>query len=153
MRAKLNDTSEELAIMLGDGTRITPDIVLLANGKKPNVDDLGLEQMDIVTNPFIVVNEQMRTSCDRVFAVGDVNGLSLLDSAAVSQARVAVDTILGKDARFSDRWIPRCIHTDPGAASIGWNEDEAGRAGLDVIAHNQTFRLVTDDERTVVSPA
>jgi dihydrolipoamide dehydrogenase len=64
-----------------------------------------------------------------------------------------VDTILGKNAHFSDRWIPRCIHTDPGAASIGWNEDEAGRAGLDVIAHNQTFRLVTDDERTVVSPA
>ena len=89
MRAKLNDTSEELAIMLGDGTRITPDIVLLANGRKPNVDDLGLEQMDIVTNPFIVVNEQLRTSCDRVFAIGDVNGLSLLDSAAVTQARVA----------------------------------------------------------------
>ena len=77
----------------------------------------------------------MRTSCDRVFAVGDVNGLTLLDSAAVAQARVAVDTILGKNGRFSARWIPRCIHTDPGAASIGWNEDEAGRAGLDVIAH------------------
>ena len=149
----LQGTWEQPAFMLGDGSRITPNLVLAATGRKANVEDLGLEMMDITAAPFIAVDEQMRTSCDRVFAVGDVNGLSLLDSAAVSQARVAVDTILGKNAHYSDRWIPRCIHTDPGAASIGWNEDEAGRAGLDVIAHNQTFRLVTDDERTVVSPA
>ena len=95
----------------------------------------------------------MRTSRDRIFAVGDINGLCLLDSAAISQARVAVDAILGKHTQYSSRWIPRCIHTDPGAASIGWNEDEAGKAGLDVIAHSQTFRLVTDDERTVTTPA
>ena len=149
----LQQSSEQPAFILGDGGRITPDLVLAATGRKPNVEDLGLAVMDIVATPFIRVDEQMRTSCDRVFAVGDVNGLTLLDSAAVAQARVAVDTILGKDARFSARWIPRCIHTDPGAASIGWNEDEAGRAGLDVITHNQRFRLVTDDERTVVSPA
>ena len=146
-------SSEQPAFILGDGARITPDLVLAATGRKPNVEDLGLAVMDIVATPFIRVDEQMRTSCDRVFAVGDVNGLTLLDSAAVAQARVAVDTILGKDAGFSARWIPRCIHTDPGAASIGWNEDEAGRAGLDVITHNQRFRLVTDDERTVLSPA
>src|SRR5271157_1947227 len=149
----LQKTSEQPTFMLGDGTRITADLVLAATGRKPNVEDLGLEIMDIVATPFIRVDEQMRTSCDRVFAVGDVNGLTLLDSAAVAQARVAVDTILGKKGRFSARWIPRCIHTDPGAASIGWNEDEAGRAGLDVIAHSQAFRLVTDDERTAVSPA
>ncbi len=149
----LQESSEQPAFILGDGGRITPDLVLAATGRKPNVEDLGLAMMDIAATPFIKVDEQMRTSCDRVFAVGDVNGLTLLDSAAVAQARVAVDTILGKDARFSARWIPRCIHTDPGAASIGWNEDEAGRAGLDVITHNQRFRLVTDDERTVVSPA
>ena len=149
----LQQSSEQPAFILGDGGRITPDLVLAATGRKPNVEDLGLAKMDIVATPFITVDEQMRTSCDRVFAVGDVNGLTLLDSAAVAQARVAVDTILGKNTRFPARWIPRCIHTDPGAASIGWNEDEAGRAGLDVIAHKQKFRLVTDDERTVVSPA
>jgi dihydrolipoamide dehydrogenase len=141
------------AYMLGDGTRVMPDLVLVATGRKPNVENLGLEMTDIVANPFIAVDEQMRTSCERVFAVGDVNGLALLDSAAVAQARVAVDTILGKNPHFSPRWIPRCIHTDPGAASIGWSEDEAGKAGLDVIAHSETFRLVTEDERTVVTPS
>ena len=140
------------SVTLGDGTQIRPDLILVVTGRKPNVQDLGLERMGISVKPFIPVDEQMRTSRNRVYAVGDVNGLSLLDSAAISQARVAVDSILGKQTRFSPRWIPRCIHTDPGAASIGWNEDEAGRAGLDLIAHSQTFRLVTDDERTVTNP-
>src|SRR5271157_1364583 len=149
----LQKTSEQPTFMLGDGTRITADLVLAATGRKPNVEDLGLEMMDIVATPFIRVDEQMRTSCDRIFAVGDVNGLCLLDSAAVAQARVAVDAILGKDTRFSSRWIPRCIHTDPPAASIGWSEEEAGKAGFDAISNSQTFRLVTDDVRTVIAPA
>jgi NADPH-dependent 2,4-dienoyl-CoA reductase/sulfur reductase-like enzyme len=74
----LQQSSEQPAFMLGDGSRITPDLVLAATGRKPNVEDLGLAKMDIVATPFITVDEQMRTSCDRVFAVGDVNGLTLI---------------------------------------------------------------------------
>jgi pyruvate/2-oxoglutarate dehydrogenase complex dihydrolipoamide dehydrogenase (E3) component len=144
---------DEQPLVLSDGARLSPDLVLVATGRKPNVESLGLETVGVVANPFVRVDEHMRSSRDHIFAVGDVNGLCLLDSAAISQARVAVDAILGKHTLFSSRWIPRCIHTDPGAASIGWNEDEAGKAGLDVIAHSQTFRLVTDDERTVNTPA
>ena len=98
------------------------------------------------------MNEQLQTTCPTIFAVGDINGLSLLDSAAVVQARIAIGAILGRKEQFSARWIPRCIHTDPPIASIGWNEEDAGRAGLSVICHSQTFRLVTDDERTVINP-
>ena len=143
---------EKPAFILDDGAPIRPDLVLVATGRRPNVEDVGLEIMHIEANPFIAVDEQMRTSCDRVFAVGDVNGLTLLDSAAVAQARVAVDIILGRNTRYSARLIPRYIHTEPPAASIGWNEDEAGRAGLDVIAHSQRFRLATDDEGNLVVP-
>lgn len=145
--------SEETAFILDDGASLNPDLVLVATGRRPNVEDLGLERLDIRANPFIGVDEQMRTSCARVFAVGDVNGLSLLDSAAVAQARVAVDAILAKDTRFSSRLIPRCIHTEPPAASIGWNEDEAAKAGLDVISHNQILRVAADDESTVGATA
>ena len=134
------------------GQVITPDLVLVATGRKPNVEDLVLTRLDIETDPFVAVDNQLRTTCPNVFAIGDINGLSLLDSAAVAQARIAVGAILGRKGKFSARWIPKCIHTDPPAASIGWNEDEANKAGLDVITHTETFRLVTDDERTVVSP-
>jgi dihydrolipoamide dehydrogenase len=138
--------------VLDDGSEISPDTVLVATGRKPNTEGLGLERLGLRPAPFVAVDEQLRTACDPVFAVGDINGLSLLDSAAAVQARVAVGTILGKKDRFSTRWIPKCIHTDPVIASIGWSEDEAGRAGVDAIAHSQTFRLVTEDERTVVTP-
>jgi dihydrolipoamide dehydrogenase len=139
-------------LTLDDGRRIDPDCVLVAIGRSPNTENLGLELLDIKGTPFIPVDEQLRTSSPTVFAIGDVNGLSLLDSAAVAQARVAVDAILGGKNRFSARWVPRCIHTDPLIASIGWNEDEAGKAGLELIAHTQSFRLLTDDERSVVDP-
>jgi dihydrolipoamide dehydrogenase len=143
---------EEPELTLKTGNRISPDLVLLATGRKPNVENLGLENLGIKTNPFVAVNDQLQTNCPNIFAVGDINGLSLLDSAAVVQARIAIGAILGRKERFSARWIPRCIHTDPPIASIGWNEEDAARAGLNVISHSQTFRLVTDDERTVVNP-
>jgi dihydrolipoamide dehydrogenase len=140
------------ALGLDSETQIKPDLVLVATGRRPNVEGLGLECLGIEAKPFVAVDDQLRTTSPKVFAVGDINGLSLLDSAAVAQARIAVQAILGKKEGFSARWIPKCIHTDPVIASVGWNEDEAGKAGLDAIAHSQTFRLVTEDERTVVTP-
>ena len=143
---------EESQLVIEAGTRIRSDLVLVATGRKPNLETLGLEDLGIETNPFVAVNEQLQTTCPTIFAVGDINGLSLLDSAAVVQARIAIGAILGRKEEFSARWIPRSIHTDPPIASVGWNEDDAGRAGLGVICHSQTFRLVTDDERTVINP-
>jgi dihydrolipoamide dehydrogenase len=90
--------------------------------------------MTIGAHPFIAVDERMRID---LFAVGDVNGLSLLDSAAVAQARVAVDAVLGRTPAFLSV-DPRCIHTDP-PASISWNEEEAGKAGFDAISNSQIF--------------
>ena len=149
---KLGLKDAEREFTLGDGRQIRPSCVLIAIGRRPNIENLGLESLNIRTNPFVPVDEQLRTSSPSIFAIGDVNGLSLLDSAAVIQARTAIDAIHGGKTRFSARWVPRCIHTDPSIASIGWNEDEAGKAGLDLIAHSQTFRLLTDDERSVVDP-
>jgi dihydrolipoamide dehydrogenase len=127
-------------------------LVLVAIGRKPNVEDLGLENLKVQTTPFIRVDEFLRTSLPNVFAVGDVNGLGLMDSMAVAQARVAVDALLGKKTRFSQRWVPRCVHTDPQIASVGWTEEEAARAGLCAIAHTETLSLVTEDQKSVFDP-
>jgi hypothetical protein len=75
-----------------------------------------------------------------------------MDSIAVAQAWIAVGAILGKKSRFSQRWVPRCVHTDPLIASVGWTEEEAGRAGLSAIAQSETFRLITEDEKSVFDP-
>jgi pyruvate/2-oxoglutarate dehydrogenase complex dihydrolipoamide dehydrogenase (E3) component len=75
-----------------------------------------------------------------------------MDSIAVAQARIAVGAILGKKSRFSQRCVPRCVHTDPLIASVGWTEEEAGRAGLSAIAQSETFTLITEDEKSVFDP-
>jgi dihydrolipoamide dehydrogenase len=71
---------------------------------------------------------------------------------AFAQARAAVETILGKSVRFNSRWIPRCVHTDPPVASTGWTEKEAKAAEHTIEVLEETIRLVTDDDRSVVDP-
>jgi dihydrolipoamide dehydrogenase len=137
---------------LGYGTIVSPDLTLIATGRKPNVEELGMESIGVANNGFVQVNEKLQTVQPNVFAIGDVNGLALLDSVAFAQARAAVETILGKSVRFNLRWVPRCVHTDPPVASTGWTEKEAIAAGHNIEVLEETIRLVTDDDRSVVDP-
>jgi dihydrolipoamide dehydrogenase len=137
---------------LSDGTIASAELTLVATGRKPNVEELGLESIGIAADRFIRVNEKMQTTHPNVFAIGDANGLALLDSVAFAQARVAIETILDKNARFDLRWVPRCIYTDPPFASAGWTEKEAVAAGHNIEVIAETVQLVTDDDRSVVDP-
>jgi dihydrolipoyl dehydrogenase len=76
----------------------------------------------------------------------------MLDSTAFSQANVAINSILGHELRFDRRWIPRCVHTEPCIASVGWSEHEAAAAGLEYLAVSDTIRLISDNERSLVDP-
>ena len=135
---------------LSTGTVIQPDVTLVATGRKPNSDELGLESIGMTSGAWIPVNEHMQTLIDSIYAVGDVNGISLLDSVATAQANVAVETILGKPTRFDKRWFSQFLHTDPPIASIGWTEDEAKAAGLPVEALSWSGSLFTDDDFSTV---
>jgi pyruvate/2-oxoglutarate dehydrogenase complex dihydrolipoamide dehydrogenase (E3) component len=66
-----------------------------------------------------------------LYAIGDVNGISLLDSTAFSQASVAIESILGRQSRFDPLRIPHCTHTEPAAAAVGLLEEEATAQGLE----------------------
>jgi dihydrolipoamide dehydrogenase len=135
---------------LTTGTVIQPDITLVATGRRPNSDQLGLESVGLTSGAWIPVNQQMQTSIESIYAVGDVNGISLLDSVATAQANVAINHILGKPARFDKRWFPQFLHTEPSIASIGWTEQEAKDAGLPVEALSWTGSLFTDDDFSTV---
>ena len=94
----------------------------------------------------------MQMAHPNVFAIADANGLTLLDSVAFAQARVAIETIPGHEARFDLRWVPRCVCTDPLFASAGWIEKEAVAAGHNIEVLAETVQIVTDDDRSVVNP-
>jgi dihydrolipoamide dehydrogenase len=137
---------------LSNGTVVTPDLTLVAVGRTPNVERLNLGKVGLPTQGFLSVNGQMRTKVPSIFAIGDINGIMLLDSAAYAQARVAVQTILGEKATFEPHWIPRCLHTDPPIAAAGWTQAEAAAAGHQVDVISENLPLITDDDATMIEP-
>jgi dihydrolipoamide dehydrogenase len=136
-----------------DGDEISPDLVLVATGRRPNVESIGLDRLGIAAQPYVEVDAQLRTSQRHIFAIGDVNGLNMLDSSASAQARIAVEAIRGGAALFSSRWVPRYLDTDPPVAAVGWMETEANDAGFEVDAKSETVKLVTSEDRTVADPS
>jgi len=145
-------TREEPSFALGGGLTVSADLVLVTIGRIPNIEGLELQSLGVEVAPFIRVDDHLQTSLPQVFAIGDVNGLGSMDSLAVAQARTAVATILGKRTPYAPRWLPKCIYTNPIVASVGWTEEEAGRAGLAAIAQSDSFLMVTEDERSVLEP-
>jgi pyruvate/2-oxoglutarate dehydrogenase complex dihydrolipoamide dehydrogenase (E3) component len=106
-------------VRLEDGTTLACDRLLVASGRRPRVDDLGLETMGIEPGERgIEVDDRLRAA-PGVWAIGDVNGIALLTHVGKYQGRVAAADILGQPARADHRAIPRVVFTDPQAASVG----------------------------------
>ncbi len=110
-----------------DKPKQTFDRVLVAMGRQPNSQDIGLENtgMKVDDRGFIVVDEQQRTFDDRIFAVGDVAGGPLLAHKAFREGKVAAEVIAGLPAAFDAQAIPAVVYTDPQLAWAGLTENEA----------------------------
>jgi dihydrolipoamide dehydrogenase len=128
------------------------DLMLMATGRKPNARGIGLSALGIDDSSFLKVDEQMQLQAPGLYAVGDVNGISCLDSTAFVQASVAINSILGQESRFNRRWTPRCVHTEPAVAAVGWTQQEAEAEGIEYLAVCDTTHLVSDSERSLVEP-
>ena len=140
------------AYRLSTGELIRPDVTLVATGRQPNTEDLGLESVGLQSGAWIAVNEHMQTSVESIYAVGDVTGISLLDSVASAQADAAVENILGNSVRFDKRWYSQFLHTEPPIANIGWSEEDALSAGIPIEVLNWNGALFTDDDFTTIEP-
>jgi len=134
------------------GEAVEADLVLMATGRKANSGGMGLGALGIDESSYLQVDKQMRLPVPGLYAVGDVNGISLLDSTAYSQASVAINSILGYETRFDRRLAPRCVHTEPMVTAVGWSQEEADAQGIEYLAAAETILLVSDNERSVVEP-
>ncbi len=116
------------------------DMLLVATGRRPNVDGLGLEDIGIVAdNTGIPIGAQCRTSTANVFAVGDVTrGSPRLANWATMQGLVAAKTIAGIPASCNES-VASCVFTDPEIAVAGLTETTAARAGIEVRAEKSSF--------------
>ena len=125
----------------GKETELETEKVLLAVGRKPNVEGLGLDEVGIAYDKKgITVTDMMQTSVPGVYAIGDVNGRQMLAHAAEMQGKRAVNTILGlqDDIRFDI--MPAAIFTNPEAACVGKTEELLKAEGVEYICQKHYYR-------------
>lgn len=119
------------------------EAVMLASGRVPNVEALGLEGASVeTTRAGIAVDERMRTSAAGIWAAGDVTAVAQFTPIAQYQARVAVADMFGEGAPAADYSVlPTSIFTDPELGSVGLTEEQAREQGHDVeVVRNEFVR-------------
>lgn len=110
----------------------TFDRVLIAVGRRPNHEDIGLDALGVTPDArgHVAVDVQQRTSASHVFAIGDLTGAPQLAHRATHQGKVAAEVIAGRKSAFDARTIPAVAYTDPEVAWAGLTEEDAERDGV-----------------------
>jgi dihydrolipoamide dehydrogenase len=126
-----------------EGTReLTADVALMAIGVQGNIENLGLEQLGIMTaKGHIVVDDDCRTNVKGVYAIGDVIGPPWLAHVATAEAIHCVEAIAGKNPEAIDySCIPGCTYCQPQIASVGLTEEKARAEGHELRIGKFPFR-------------
>lgn len=115
--------------------------VLIATGRKPNIEGLNLEAAGVEYSPKgITVNDNMLTSVPHIYAIGDVTGRQMLAHAATFMGFRAVNAIVGKADKIRFDIMPSAIFTYPQAAAVGLTEDQCKEQGIECRALKGYYR-------------
>jgi pyruvate/2-oxoglutarate dehydrogenase complex dihydrolipoamide dehydrogenase (E3) component len=131
---------DDYVLQLDDGAELRGDRLLIATGRRPRVSEIGLETVAVEANPHgIPVDAQLRAG-DRLWAIGDVNGIWPLTHVGEYQGEVVASNILGESREANYEAVPRVTYTDPQAAAVGSVEGRyAGTAPLSGIPKTATY--------------
>ena len=130
---------------LDDGRTVSGDRLLVATGRRPRVEGIGLETVGIEANPRgIKVDAHLRAG-ERLWAIGDVTGLWQLTHAGKYQGRVVASNILGTPREANYEAVPRVVFTDPQAAAVGAADAKcSGTAHIAHVAKTATYTRAYD---------
>ena len=110
---------DEFVLQFGDGSERRGDKLLVATGRRPRVQGIGLETVGVEANPSgIKVDEYLRAG-ERLWAIGDVNGIWPLTHVGEYEGEVVAANIAGQTRRVNYEAVPRVTYTDPQAAAVG----------------------------------
>ncbi|MEW6425656.1 MAG: dihydrolipoyl dehydrogenase [Bacillota bacterium] len=113
------------------GAEVVADKVLVAPGRVPFVEGLNLEAAGVAwSREGIAVSEDLTTSIDHIYAIGDVTGGVQLAHLASAQGIRAAEHAAGRKSYISMKYVPSCIYTDPEVASAGFTEEELQQKGI-----------------------
>ena len=126
----------------GKDEAVEADKVLMAVGRKANVESLNLADIGLEFTPrgIIVDNRTMQTNIPHIYAVGDINGKMMLAHAATFQGIVALDHIMGVENGIDLSVMPAAVFTSPEAASVGMTEEDCQAADVPVKCLKSFFR-------------
>ncbi|MFK5582340.1 MULTISPECIES: mycothione reductase [unclassified Serinicoccus] len=136
-------TPEGVELTLSDGSLATGELLLVATGRRPNTDDLGLEHTAVRTHPDgrVVVDEHGRTDAPGVWALGDASSEHQLKHVANQEARVVAHNLTHPEElhAFDHRFVPAAVFTHPQVATVGLTEAEAMDQGHRVTTKVQRY--------------
>ncbi|WP_059169989.1 dihydrolipoyl dehydrogenase [Bacillus sp. FJAT-27445] len=125
----------------GEEKTVEADYVFVMVGRRPNTDELGLEQVEIeMTDKGIVkVDKQCRTNVGNIYAIGDIIPGPPLAHKASYEGKIAAEAIAGHPSEIDYLAIPAVVFSDPELASVGYTEAQAKEEGIDAIASKFPF--------------
>ena len=167
---RVSRAGDTVHVALSDGSTVDGDEILVAAGREPLTDDLGLEKVGLTPGDFIDVDDTLRVpGVPWLYAIGDVNGRSLLTHVGKHQAHVLSEILAGRRrAGVADHGgAPQVIFTEPQIAAVGLTLQDALNEGIDAHAYDVptsgtagasfhgrnvpgTSRIVVDEDRGVL---
>ncbi|QPC46192.1 dihydrolipoyl dehydrogenase [Mangrovibacillus cuniculi] len=125
----------------GETLTVEADYVLVTVGRRPNTDDLGLEQagVELTERGLVKIDKQCRTNVSNIFAIGDIVEGPPLAHKASYEGKIAAEVIGGHPAEIDYLGIPAVCFTEPELASVGYSEKEAKDEGIEVVAAKFPF--------------
>lgn len=139
---EIEKQNEEYILRTDTQIQVPCDYILYATGRHPNIEGLNLEQLNIETNSkgAIHVNNESQTSCENIFAVGDVTDRINLTPVAIREGHCLADRLFGNQERYIDyNFIPTAIFSQPSIGTVGLTEEQA-REKTEINIYKSEFR-------------
>jgi pyruvate/2-oxoglutarate dehydrogenase complex dihydrolipoamide dehydrogenase (E3) component len=130
----------------GTGSQVVGSHLLLAIGRRPNTDDLGLDKAGVATDPrgYIQVDDQLRTEVPGIWALGDCNGRGAFTHTSYNDFEIVAANLLDNDPRrVSDRITAYALYTDPPLGRAGMTEAEVRKSGRPALIATMPMEDVT----------
>jgi pyruvate/2-oxoglutarate dehydrogenase complex dihydrolipoamide dehydrogenase (E3) component len=131
---------DDYVLELSDGSTLRGDRLLVATGRRPRVDGIGLETVGVEADAHGISVDARLRAAERLWAIGDVTGIWQLTHVGKYQGEVVASNILGEPREADYEAVPRVVYTDPAAASVGATDGRfSGSARLAEIAKTETY--------------
>jgi pyruvate/2-oxoglutarate dehydrogenase complex dihydrolipoamide dehydrogenase (E3) component len=131
---------EDYVLTVGDGRELCGDRLLIATGRRPRVDGVGLETVGVTADGHGVPVDAHLRIAERLWGVGDITGIWQLTHVGKYQGEIVAANILGEPREASYEAVPRVVYTDPEAASVGSAEARfSGTALVSEVAKTATY--------------